>query len=793
MKKLYQLLVRLRVALLLLVVLSMVPVAFALKGLRGNNAVETFLAENDPALTFYREVNEVFGGDRVVFLALETETGTVLQADRLAAVDSVSKELGKLSVVDSVTSLTTANFVLHVGDTLAPGKLSAQLPLDPSDKARLERRVRSSPLLGALVSEDLSSTVVVLELARHLDGDPGQQTAAVRTIREQVSKLDTGGMQTRFAGNPVLAEGVETFSNRDQRLFSLLMVALIALVALAVFRRLTAMLLPVVVLVVAVGWTMSLFVLDGNETNWVTSTIAPVLSLVSVTCSIHFLFRFRSELRAGVSRDKSLTQMMNSIVAPCFFTAVTTAVGFGSLAVSQVRPVSVFGIFAAMGVLLAFAATICLAPALLSLAARGRPWSSSGGSEWIVRVLTEVERVVQRRPVVVVAVSLLVAAGLASGVGRIDVETNVVKYFRSDTPLVMDALHIDKVHGGSAFLDIVIDSGSCDGAFDPTLLRGVSVLQERLKALEGVSRGVSLADLVCELHMVFARDEHAAVLPASTAAVQQLILTLATPEMLEPLVDNQGGRLRVRALVQTATLGAGESRRVLGEVRQATEGLFADDVTVRFTGYPVLFLNMDRYLVSSQVKSFAIVLVVLAWLLVILFRSARIGLAGMIPNIVPIAAMLGLMGWLSIPLDGFTVMIASIAIGIGVDDTIHFLHHLRRELAAGRPLNEAISSTLMSVGQPVVFSSAVLALGFWVFCLSDFTGTANFGLLTGATIIFALLADLFTLPALLLLTGVPRGWLPARPPADKPDGNNGGQDDWPPDPSLSGLQRGEGV
>ncbi len=771
MKRFYRFLVSRRIVVALLVLISMAPVGFVLKGLQSNNGVDTFLAEDDPELTFYREMSEVFGGDRVVFVALEADSGTVLETGRLVALNRLSKELAKLAEVDRVTSLTNANFVLHLGKTLAPGTLGSNLPLPPADEARLVQRVRASPLLGLLISKDLSSTVIVLELARRLEGDPGKQTAAVRSIRAAVFELDTGGMHSRLTGNPVLAEGIETYSNRDQRLFSLLMVALIALVSLVVFRRLSAMLLPVVVLVAAVGWTMALFVLNGHETNWVTSTIAPVLSLVSVTCSIHFLFRFRHAHRTGATPEKSLVRMLSFVVAPCFFTALTTAVGFGSLAVSQVRPVSVFGTFAAVGVLLAFIATLCLAPALLALAAGGSPWRTLGGARLVTALLAKIEGIVRRRPGPVVAVSLLVTAGLAAGAGRIDVETNVVKYFRGDAPLVKDALHIDRVHGGSAFLDVVIDTGGNDRAFDPAFLRTVLEFQKSLGNVDGVNRGVSLADLVEELHVAFTGDTAAAEIPDSAAAVQQLRLTLASPEMLEPLVDDEGRLLRVRAMVQTATLGAGRTREVLDEVRRAAGESFGDDdVEIRFTGYPVLFLNMDRYLVSSQINSFALVLCVIVVIMMFLFRSVRVGLAGMIPNVVPIAAMLGLMGWLKIPLDGFTVMIASIAIGIGVDDTIHFLHHLRRELAAGRPLPEAISSTLTSVGQPVLFSSAVLALGFWVFCLSDFVGTANFGLLTGATIVFALLADLFTLPALLLLTGVPRRWLPAAGPASGTDG-----------------------
>jgi hypothetical protein len=154
-----------------------------------------------------------------------------------------------------------------------------------------------------------------------------------------------------------------------------------------------------------------------------------------------------------------------------------------------------------------------------------------------------------------------------------------------------------------------------------------------------------------------------------------------------------------------------------------------------------------------------LVLVVLVVAMTLLFRSVKMGLLAMIPNVVPIAAMLGLMGWLDIRLDGFTVMIACIAIGIGVDDTIHYLHHLRHELSLGKGLDEAMTATVTSVGRALVFTSVVLALGFWIFCLSDFVGTFNFGLLTGVTVLVALAADLLILPAAIMIVGVPKGWM----------------------------------
>ena len=177
-------------------------------------------------------------------------------------------------------------------------------------------------------------------------------------------------------------------------------------------------------------------------------------------------------------------------------------------------------------------------------------------------------------------------------------------------------------------------------------------------------------------------------------------------------------------------------------------------------GLPLLFINQDEPIVTGQIQSFSIVLAILTVLMILVFRSFRIGLVAMIPNVMPIAVMLGLLGWLGMALDGFTAMMASVAIGIGVDDTIHFMHHLRAELRRGATLSEAITATLTGVGRALTFTSVVLALGFGVFMLATFLGTVHFGFLTAVAVVAALLADLLVLPAVLLLVGVPKSWLP---------------------------------
>jgi len=724
-----------RWALLALALLTLLPALKVLPELRTNNNVDAFLAEGDPGLTFYRETTDRFGGDHVVYVAMEAGDGGVWTA---AALGRLSELTGAALQVDGVHEVLSL---------VADG-----VPTDEHGIAALKARVERSPLLGRLVAPGDRATLLAVELDAGLIDDPTGETAAVVALREALTEADEG-RRPRMAGNPVLAETIEANNVRDTNLFSGLMMLLVGLSTLVLLRRIGPALLPGLVVLVAVGWTIGWFVAAGNQTNWVTSIIAPILMLVGVADAVHFLARYQQELPEAGSRKEAVRRTLQAITLPCLFTSLTTAAGFASLVVNEVVPVRTFGIYAAIGVLLALVATLAVLPAVLA-AGKGRKQPPRIQEGRFSALLAGVDRRVQARPALVVLLSLAVLLPLAAGAFFIQVETNLLKYFADDAPLVQDSLFIEEAWGGCSPLDIVVDAGEAGAALEPATLEAVAELHRRLDALPGVARGVSLVDVVAELQLAATGT---AGLPGERTALEGLV-DAADADALGRWMGGDRRMLRLSTRFQGATLGVQEARGVIEDVEEAAAGALGERASARLTGSSLLFMNMDDYLVQGQIKSIALLLVVLLVAMTVLFRSPRMGLLAMVPNVVPIAVMLGLMGWLDIRLDGFTVMIACIAVGIGVDDTIHYLHHLRHELAAGKPLERAMGDTVTSVGRALVFTSVVLALGFWIFCLSDFVGTFNFGLLTGVTVLVALVADLVMLPAAIKLVGVPKSW-----------------------------------
>ena len=752
MARLSRLFVRASLPLAGIALITLVPAGLFASRIETNNTIDTFLVQDDPGLAFYRDTTDRFGGDLLVYVSADLGEAGVFTVPSLTLVDEVTHTLEKLDGVVRVSSLASTEAIFDDDGMVEPGPLMETVPTTDAEVAHIRDKVYSSALLPWYVSPDRRATLIVAEADPDL-GAPALN-AVIRSIHEAVEEFD--GARCSLAGNPVFAEAVDRFNARDQQLFSGLMLLLVLLSSALWLRRVVPAVLPIAVVLVTVMWTTGLFVAAGHATNWITGIISPILFLIGTASAVHLLSAYRDALAEVPPGREAITVALRRVAVPCFFTSLTTAAGFASLMANRIMPVKVFGLFACIGVMLAFVATVVMVPAALTATARfarNRPLAPVS----IPRPLALIDALVGRHPGPVLAASLLVVAAFAGGIALMRVETNNLKYFRPSAPVVRHALEIEERYGGSSPLDIVVDTGRPDGALQPDLLAAVAELQDRLDATDGMARGISLADLLQDLHLAMAGDRATSDLPASADAAYQLLM-LPDPDMVDRIVDADRRTTRITTRFTGASMGLRQARVLLDAVQRDCDDVFGSAAAVRLTGSSVLFIDMDHYLVQGQIRSLCLVLAVVFVLMTALFRSIRMGLLAMIPNVLPITVMLGLMGWLDLPLDGLSVMIACIAIGIGVDDTIHYLHHLRHELGRDPDLPTALTRTMAAVGRPIVFTSVVLTLGFWIFCVSDFLGTRNFGFLTGVTVMVALLADLLALPAVLMLVGVPRGW-----------------------------------
>ncbi len=737
------------------IVLAVVTVALGLLAarVRFDNTIESYFFEDD--LSDYNRFLSVFGTDEIVVLGFGADD--VFSRESLELVDSLSRRLEKLPYVRRVLSLTTVRIIEGREDSVSFDRLTEGVPDDPAARENLRRRALADPLLPrTIVSPDSRATVVVAEI-EHLVGEFDYKVellARVRAIARQAEQQT--GRHVAIGGTSVLDDALFRYTERDQRLFIPLMLAVIVIVMVRLFGSLVATLLPLAVVTVSIVWTYGVMVLLGYSVNVITMIISPLVMSVSIADSMHIVAGYQQALAAGCGREEAVAQTFSALLAPCFLTSLTTVAGLLSLVSADLAPLRQFGIVAGFGVAAAFVVTVVLVPLLLRLLPVRRMRPRGGGSGGVGRALEWLAVWRPRQAVAVVIVAAVVFVPAIFSARRVTVGTNSLDFFHRGDVVRTDTEWIDENVAGTTSIEFVIDSGEEEGAYSPRLLRRIEAFEAYLEEIPGITTAYSLVDFVKTLNRAYAEGRADAYrIPGSTAAVAQELLVLEGSADLAALLSDDARitRLSARVALDHSRALAHEMPRIEARMREVFAG---SDAEVTPTGIVYLMHRMEGYLLSSQIKSFLLAFLVVGLAMFIALASIRLGLIALVPNLVPIALVLGLMRPLGIALDVGTVMIASVALGLIVDDTIHLLYCLKREARAGGSAAQAMGRALVDAGRPVVYTSIVLALGFSVLMLASFAPVTHFGMLAALVVVIALVCDLVLLPAVVGLVGVER-------------------------------------
>jgi predicted RND superfamily exporter protein len=390
--------------------------------------------------------------------------------------------------------------------------------------------------------------------------------------------------------------------------------------------------------------------------------------------------------------------------------------------------------------------------AFLPLSAKPRAIREGGIAD---RVLIALGDLATRRPWSVLIASGALIAAAAGGVAGLSFSHNQMAWFPPSHPLRLANDTIDRELKGSISIEVIADTERENGMYEPELLRSlerVSGFAEAYGGRQFVGRTFSLADMVKEINQALNEAQPTAYrIPADRRLIAQELLLFENSgsDDLDDVTDSRFSQARLTAKAKWDDASAYVD--FVGELNTYAAAAFGKNARIRVTGFLVLFTRAIAAMMTSMVTSYLISFLGIAVLMVIMAGNLRIGLLSMIPNIVPILFTLGLMGWLGLRLDLFTLLIGSIAIGLAVEDTIHYFHNFRRYYAATGDAREAVRQTLLGTGRAMLFGTAVLVAGFWLFMFASLSNLFNFGLLTGITLAGAFLADVVLASAMLAL------------------------------------------
>jgi predicted RND superfamily exporter protein len=753
-----------------------------------DTSMEGFLHKSDPAMITYNAFRDQFGRDEVVIVAVETEQ--VFSLETLEKLKALHRELeAGVPHTDDITSLINARNTRGEGDTLIVEDLLEEWPDTPEALAEVRERALANPMYkNLLLSEDGRFTTIVIRShssamaaaeedvlegfdaadSSAADAAPAQtangrylsdaeNSAVVAAVDTIARRYESAGFRISIAGSPVVTHFLKQYMMKDMRKFILLAIATVAAVLFLMFRRVSGVLLPLLLVTLSLLSTLGIMAITGTPIKVPTQILPSFLLAVGVGTSVHVLAIFYQRLDKAGEKSAAIAYAIGHSGLAIIMTNVTTAAGLLSFASAEVAPIADLGIFAGVGVLLAFIYTLILLPALLALIPiRPRRQKSQEADQTILDwILQSIGGFACRYPWPILAATALVVAVAIFFVVQIRFSHHPLSWFPPDNQIRQDTEAIDHHLRGSISMEVVIDSGRENGLYDPDLLNRLEAANREMEATTDgdlfVGKAWSVTTILKEIHQALNENRgafYAIAEDKDLIAQEFLLFENSGSDDLEDVVDTPFSKARLT--LKVPFLDAVGYAGLLETAGTYFKKHFPD-AEVSFTGMMYLLCTTITNAIHTLAQSYLTALVVITLLMMLLIGKVRIGLLSMIPNLTPILMMLGLIGATPLTLDLFTMMVASIAIGLAVDDTIHFMHNFRRYFESSGDPVQAVHETLHTTGRAMLVTTVVLAIGFFIYSFATMANIINFGLLTSFTIIMALLADYLIAPALMVV------------------------------------------
>ncbi len=750
-------------------------------------STEGFLHKKDPSILTYNAFRDQFGRDEVVIIAIEPPQ--VFNTDFFTWLKTLHEDIEEnVPYLEDVTSMINARNTRGNDDELIVEDLLETFPTDDTAMASLKQRVVSNPMYkNLLISEDGGTTAMVIKTQNYSsigketdvlagfeagDDDMGstdpqsvtsaylsneENSAVIMAIQSVMEKHARDDTRMYLAGSPAVTHSLKASMMRDMRKFVMLAVMTIAVFLFVMFRRISGVVLPLMVVVCSLISTLGLMAFLGTPIKLPTQILPSFLLAVCVGASVHILAIFFHRFQATGDKETSIAYALGHSGLACIMTHITTAAGLLSFSTSQIAPIADIGLYASFGVVIALVYTLVLLPALLAALPLKQRRPLAGGSEPAImdRSLQWVARFSTQRPVLILVIACLVLAVSIPMIFRIRFGHDVLRWFPENNIVRVATEQIDRKMRGTVNLEIIIDTGKENGLYDPLILNRLEKAATHIETLDYgevfAGKAWSLTAILKEINQALNENQAAYYrIPQNRDVIAQeyLLFENSGSDDLEDMVDSQFSIARFT--VKAPFTDALKYQQLMMDVGSYFDEVF-QDVTLQITGMmPLLFRTLSNVMVSMAM-SYVIAFVIITLLMILLIGGLRIGLLSMIPNITPILVMLGVMGALSFPMDAFTMMVGSIAIGLAVDDTIHFMHNFRRYYEEKGDPVWAVQETLHTTGRAMLVTTVVLSIGFFIFMFADMKNIFNFGFLTGLTIVLALLSDYFIAPALMVL------------------------------------------
>ncbi|MDO9583034.1 MAG: MMPL family transporter [Desulfomicrobium sp.] len=734
---------------LILSILLLVPFLVQLPRLQTVDNVDYFTVEDDPDVAFYETIKDIFGDDE--FFVVAFTSADLFTPPVLSAIADITNRLEALPGVRDVQSLANVDHVHGAEDYFEVRPFLESIPDDKSELELLRREALGNPLyVGNLVSEDGQTTAIVVfpDMSNTEDGGfrkrlLEQSRAVFQDHSNVIGDFYTGGWT-------VTNYSLSHYMRADVAVFIPMCYFFVILTIWLVFRNIRLTLLALANISASTGAGMGLMPLMDITLNNVTIIVPPLIMALALADSVHiFAHLDKAHLDKHQSPAKALEAVLQRVVGPSFLCSLTTSVGFISLAVSDIPPIQDFAYVASAGMILKFVFSFILLPPMLLLCRADRIFTPERQGLDFTSFLQRLSTFVQARPLAISLCTVLVLASAVWSATFIKVETNLLEFFKPSTTFRQELSYIETRLSGVGSVDISLQAHERDAFREPANLELIEALQIYAESLPGVDRTMSFVDFLKDMNESFHNENPEFYrIPDSRELVAQYLLLYDSDDIEDFITPDQD---HARILIRLAEHSSAGQARIIAALQDFIDKQDLRGLDIRITGRAVQDVNTIDTLVWGQVQSLALAAAVIIAIMFLALRSFKTGALSLIPNIFPIVVNFGIMGALGIPLDTATALISVVALGIAVDDTIHYLTEYNQARALGLPIPEALHKVNMEKGKALCATSVILSMGFGVLLFSNFTPTASFGGLSAMIMISAWIGDMIVLPAAMLV------------------------------------------
>jgi predicted RND superfamily exporter protein len=746
-----------------------------------DTSTEGFLHENDPKILEYNAFRDQFGRDERIALAIKTND--IFNFKHLNKLKKLHNELkDNTPYLYDITSLINARNTIGSENSLLVEDLFEHWPKNQEELDKIKNIALKNPIYkNLLLNEDASFTMIILESNTYSslgvkesdEFDDFEETEEqtprvfitdkensqmVRKVKEIIEKYKSDDFEIYLAGSPSVTEYLKKSMQKDMAKFNGLIILTIIVFLSLIFRRVSGVLLPLLTVILAVLSTMGLMAYTATPIKIPTQIIPSFLLAVGVGTSVHILAIFYKHFDEYGDKQEAIAYTLQHSGFAIIMTSLTTAAGVASFMISAVAPVSDLGIFSSIGVLIALLYSLVLLPALLSiLPIKQKKLIKKDHQDILDKILNSFAYFSQTHAKKVVIFSLIFMAISIFLASHLKYSHNPLKWFDEKSDIRMATEIIDKELKGSINLEIIIDTHKENGLYNYELLKKLEKISKDAELIKTdtyfVGKVISIIDVIKEIHKALNENKNEYyVIPKDKQLIAQEILLFENSgsDDLEDFVDSKLSKARIT--YKMPWVDSVEYYELLQELQQYLKKELGDSASVTITGMIPLLAEVITSAIYSSGQSYLLAFVLIAFMMMFLLSSVKLGLISMIPNLFPIFFTLAMMVVLDLPFDLFTMLVGSIILGLAVDDTVHFMHNFRRyHHREKKSVEDAVRYTLLESGRAMLITTIVLSIGFYVYLFASMSNLFNFGLLAGSAILVALLSDLILAPALMAL------------------------------------------